>query len=364
MCYLMSVVATEKQTTINVELVKPVGMLRHQQYCYRIIPQGESTTVITISHELDVVLISRKLQLVNRIISKVTYKKACEELHTLTGKMVDSVYCIANREKPKTDASNKNSSNNDDEEVEEAVDEDAMKDASNSDRKNDEPPEESKKIDVGDSPSESPEVSAALKRNDSPMNLAGSNASESSPPIPDTPAENRERTSDKDTAIDLTPVERSSSEARSAQTPRSENSTPVVSGPVTPKGPAASTSSETERTKGKSDASLSPLVVPSPTQSNTPSPAQQEPNKPKSTDLRVVIEVSRLHQERSGLRCSQMTNSSKPLMLAKTKIVRGKYSRKLVFVSRKAEHWYTTSRAYPMDRTRLPHFMIKTATRN
>ncbi len=132
MCYLMSVVATEKQTTINVQLVNPVGILRHQQYCYKITPQGENATVITISHELDVVLMSRKLQLVNRIVSKVTYKKACENLHELTGKIADSVYCIANREKPKTDTSNDNSSGNDDEELEEAVDEDAMKDESNS----------------------------------------------------------------------------------------------------------------------------------------------------------------------------------------------------------------------------------------
>ncbi len=111
-----------------------------------------------------------------------------------------------------------------------------------------------------------------------------------SPPVPNSPDENRDRTSDKDTAADLSRVERSTSEAQSAQTPRSENATPVVPQPVTSKGPAKSTASETERIKEKNDASLSPLAVPSPTQSNTPTPAQQEPIKPKGKDLRVVIE--------------------------------------------------------------------------
>ncbi len=128
MCYLLSVNASEKQTIIDVVLTKPVGMLRKQSYRYLIAPEGGSNTSITISQQMDVLLMQRQLELVNRIIAEVTYAKACEELHKLTRRMTDSVYLICIREKP-TQASEKDNSPESDETTQEGNTAEPPKDA-------------------------------------------------------------------------------------------------------------------------------------------------------------------------------------------------------------------------------------------
>ncbi len=291
MYYLMSIVASEKQTTILVELVKPVGMLRHQQYRYEVTPRAEDRTAITIFHELDVVLMQRKLRLVNRIISKVTYKKACEELHTLTGKMVDSVHCIASRERPKATVSDKRTTTNDEEDLEEAVDESPKKEASPYDQKKDEPKEESRMADSGDFPSASPDKgSIAPNGQDSSTNSAENAPSKSNPPMASSPADNSERTNNVDVAVNPPKSQRSRSEIQPEQPPFSESQTSTVSDKITPKDSADGKPVEKERPKEKDETSLAPATSSSPAKANTNPPAPEEPIKPKKNDLRVVIE--------------------------------------------------------------------------
>lgn len=91
MRYRLSVVASAKQTQIDVQLLHPVGMLRQQRYLYRIVPINDTQTSIQICHDLDVVLKHSRLKLVNSMIKKVTYRKACEEVVSLTNRMSNCV---------------------------------------------------------------------------------------------------------------------------------------------------------------------------------------------------------------------------------------------------------------------------------
>ncbi len=94
MRYLLTVEANEKLAIIQVSMVEPVGMLRSQSYRYTITPQGEQSTSIRIEHTLDVVLMMRKSEFVNKVIRKVTYKKACEQVVALTNSMTNCVRSI------------------------------------------------------------------------------------------------------------------------------------------------------------------------------------------------------------------------------------------------------------------------------
>ena len=188
MCYLMSVRASEKETMIDVQLTQPVGMLRRQSYRYVVKPRGEDLTVISISHELDVVLMKRRLNLVNKIIKKVTYEKACEEVLELTEKMSRCVASLASRPKSKTDADSTatDKSNDDDNAEEPADDEDMEADSEGEMAKNDEASIEPQKN--AEDATKSNAEQASTKPNASEPSPSDTNSATNSTPSPATPS--------------------------------------------------------------------------------------------------------------------------------------------------------------------------------
>ncbi len=351
MHYLMTIAATEKQTTIQVELVKPVGMLRYQQYLYQVVPEGESKTYITISHTLDVVLMQRRLQVVNRIISKVTYKKACEELHTLTGKMVDSVHCIVHREKRKMETTKAKPSPKDEEDLEEAVEAGPQGDSSSSERRNDEPRETNNKAENGASPTVFQDKESVMpNRNDSSANLPESNPSTSALPMANSLVQDRERNVDKETSAAAPQSEKPSSETPPAQ-PRSETSPRDVKEPVPSKDSVDRKPEVNESTRERMMRALHLPLAHRPQREMLIPLLKKSPSSRRRGTSESSSMASPLHRVPSALPSSPTRSSLKLLMRAKRRIARETHSRRWGCASRKVEHSPMNLRRFPMDRT-------------
>jgi len=100
MQFVMLIEANDKVTTIDVCLVKPAGMVLGQWYRYTISPLGEDASSVHIKHLLIIELKQRRLRFVNRIIEKVTCKKASEQIEDLSDRMACAVLQIGTRQIP------------------------------------------------------------------------------------------------------------------------------------------------------------------------------------------------------------------------------------------------------------------------
>lgn len=307
MCYLMSVRASEKETVIDVQLTQPVGMLRRQSYRYVVKPRGEDQTTISISHELDVVLMKRRLNLVNKIIKKVTYKKACEEVLELTEKMSHCVASLATRPKSKTDADSKatDKSNDDDDDAEEpADDEDMEADSDGEMAKNDEAATEPQKNaeDATKSNAEQSDIAkvdaeqAATKPNASEPTPSDTNSATTNPTP--SPATQSPATLSSDSAPSTNPVNEPNTKTVNdpvANTSRpSDTTTPTPAMPLSPPAevtPAkAPTAEVTQPSTPKKEDAPAASATTIPTANNDSKKTDPEDQKPKAPVLRITIE--------------------------------------------------------------------------
>lgn len=125
MAYTTTIIANSQQTTIDVELVRPAGMLLNDHYHFSITPIGSDQSSLSVTHSLDVRLMKRRLEIVNQLIRKITCREASSQVQQLTEAMAQCLVQIALRPvQSSTTASDNAPSDNEDAKQDEDSDQD------------------------------------------------------------------------------------------------------------------------------------------------------------------------------------------------------------------------------------------------
>lgn len=289
MCYMLSVKATSQETLIDVRLLQPVGMLRHQLYRYTIKPIDKTHTSVHIAHDLEVTLKHSRLHLVNQLIKKITFQKAGEEVCSLTRKMTDRVRELTLRQDPKrsSQGDKPDSPDTDESEDEESKEGDAPSSASQT-----ESPAEGSTTSDSVSPSqETLTPSPAMEDETISANAA--------PSPSDSPASEAKPTSDP------LPNSLASPEARTTPLPNSEASAKQES---STEAPIATKSTESSPSTVTSPAEVVSDSRPREVQAPTSASEKKEPQPAEKVEPTLKITIENVSQSTGTIRIAIFQN--------------------------------------------------------